>query len=265
MKHLRGHVGYFTEKGGTIVWYADKKNSAIVDTQFPEQINHLISEFKKFTNPSIEAVFNTHHHGDHTSGNISLKPFAQKIIAHANSKINQERSAKQKNNLNDVALPTLVFDKELTEKVGEETIHCSYFGRGHTNGDAVIHFQHSNIAHIGDLLFNRRFPYIDMGAGASIKLWHETLESIKSYYDHETMFICGHAAEGYDVVVNKNDISAFQNYLEKLLAFGEKAISEGRTLEEVKASTKTIPGAEEWKGDGISRSLDAVYVELNPK
>ena len=37
MQFLRGGVGFFTERGGTIGWMASKDGIVVVDTQFPEQ------------------------------------------------------------------------------------------------------------------------------------------------------------------------------------------------------------------------------------
>ena len=47
MKDLRGGVGVFTEKGGTIAYLITKEGIAVVDTQFPEQAEHLIGALKK--------------------------------------------------------------------------------------------------------------------------------------------------------------------------------------------------------------------------
>lgn len=262
MKHLRGNVGYFSEKGGTIVWMIEGRNTVIVDTQFPEQATNLMKECQKLTDEKIEYVFNTHHHGDHTSGNVALKPFTQHFVAHENSIANQKRAAEQKNELDKIVLPEISFEEGYQVKVGKETITCKYFGPAHTNGDSVVHFEQSNVAHIGDLVFNRRFPYIDKNSGANIQSWISVNEAILKHYDDETIFICGHAAADFPVVIGKEDIRAKINYLERLLEFGHKCIAEGRTAEEVKSSTTVIPGAEQWKGDGIGRSIDAVYLEI---
>lgn len=263
MKHLRGRVGYFTEKGGTIAWMIDGKNAAVVDTQFPEQIDHWMLEAKKITDDQFDAVFNTHHHADHTSGNIRFKNKTRKIIAHTNSQLNQQKAAEQKSNLPDVLLPDTTFSDKYRIKIGSENISCHYFGPAHTNGDAIVHFEDSNVAHIGDLVFNRRFPYIDKGAGASIRSWISVHDALLHYFDKDTIIICGHAGQGYDVILKKEDIKAFQNYLSQLLAFAEKNISNGVTLDALKKNTYFIPGAEQWQGDGIVRSLEAAYIELN--
>ena len=86
----------------------------------------------------------------------------------------------------------------------------------------------------------------------------------KKKYDNDTKFIFGHAGDGYDVVGGKNDIKAFQNYLSRLLDTVNSAIKSGKSQEEI-MKIQAIPGADEWKGDGIDRSLSATYTELMTK
>jgi len=88
------------------------------------------------------------------------------------------------------------------------------------------------------------------------------VDKVDRNYEDDTLFIFGHSANGYDITGEKEDIKAFKNYLESLLVFGQSSIKAGKSLDEVKASTTEIPGAPEWQGKGISRSLDAVYKEL---
>jgi glyoxylase-like metal-dependent hydrolase (beta-lactamase superfamily II) len=73
MEILRGNVGYFSERGGTIGWLMEDDGIVVVDTQFPEQAGHFIEELQKESQAPIEYLINTHHHQDHTSGNIAFK------------------------------------------------------------------------------------------------------------------------------------------------------------------------------------------------
>jgi glyoxylase-like metal-dependent hydrolase (beta-lactamase superfamily II) len=261
MKYLRGDIGIFTERGGTIGWLANKDGIVVVDTQFPEQSQHLVEEIKKISAHPLDLLINTHHHGDHTAGNPVYKDLAGKILAHENSKKNQERVARERNQEGQV-FPNATFQKTHTESVGGESIKLHYFGPGHTDGDALTHFENANIVHMGDLVFNRRFPYIDKSAGADIGNWIKVLDQALSTFDQQTMYIFGHSDNDFDITGTGEDLKAFQNYLERLLVFGQQSITAGKTLEEVKAATTEIPGAPEWKGDGIGRSLEAVYAEL---
>jgi glyoxylase-like metal-dependent hydrolase (beta-lactamase superfamily II) len=261
MTLLRNQVGYFTERGGTIGYYIDNEGIAVVDTQFPEQSQHLIAEIQKQSGRKIDLLINTHHHGDHSGGNIAYKGIVNNIVAHENSKKNQIRVAEENNRTDTQLYPETTFSKEWTGKAGKETLSMKYFGAAHTDGDALVHFENANIVHAGDLVFNRRYPYIDKSAGANIKNWIEVLEQAQKIYDNDTLFIFGHSDNGFDVVGKKSDLKAFQNYLSRLLETVDSAIKSGKGEEEVMKIT-SITGADEWKGDGISRSLSAAYTEL---
>lgn len=262
MKILRNDVGIFTEKGGTIGYYLSKKGIVVIDSEFPEQSQHLIDEIKKISDKPFELLINTHHHLDHTSGNISFKGLVKDVAAHENSLTNQKRVAIEKKNEDQQLYPNITYVDSQTFKIGKEQIKTYYFGAGHTNGDSIVHFQHANIAHMGDLVFNRRWAFIDRSAGASIKNWITVLDKTLSTFDNETLFIFGHAFDPEKVSGNKEEIKAMQDYLTKLLDFVGKEIKAGKTKEEV-LKEKSIPGVSEWQGDGIERGLQAAYEELS--
>lgn len=261
MKPLRNNVGFFTERGGTIGWMISKNGIVVVDTQFPEQSKHLIDALKKQSDRKIDLLINTHHHGDHSSGNIAYKGIAEIVLAHENSKKNQIRVAKERGKEADQLYPDTTFSKEWSKQVGDEIINLKYFGPAHTDGDAIIHFENANVAHMGDLIFNRRFPYIDKSAGASIKNWIEVLGKTQKTYDKDTIFIFGHSDNGYDITGTMNDIKAKQNFLSRLLDTVNTEIKAGKTQEEI-MKIESIKGAEEWKGNGIGRCLSSAYQEL---
>jgi cyclase len=253
--------GFFTEKGGTILFHLSKKGIIVVDTQFPDTAAHLIDELKKKTEKPFKLLINTHHHGDHTAGNIAFKDLVTTIVAHENSKTNQEAVAKKNKSEDKQLYPTTTYKTTWSKKIGKQKITMHYFGPAHTNGDSIVHFHRGNIVHLGDLMFNRRHPYIDKTAGANIKNWIVVLNKVITDFEFDTKFVCGHAAAGYEVIVSKEDIQAFANYLQKVLDFTQQQITAGKTKEEILKAT-SIPGAEEWKGEGIERPLTAAYIEL---
>ncbi len=261
MKKLRGNTGIFTEKGGTIGWLISNEQVVVIDAQFPEQAGHLIKQINSRTTHPVDVLFNTHHHGDHTSGNIAFQGYALKIVAQKNSKINQMKSAKSRGTENKQLFPDLTFQTSWSITIGNEPVKTYYFGPAHTNGDSIIHFENNNIVHVGDLVFNRRFPYIDKAAGASIQNWILVLEKIQQSFDKDTLFIFGHALNPKAVTGNKEDLKAMGNYLSKLLSYIQKEIKNGENLEKL-LKTTTIPGAEKWKGNGIERSIRAAWQEL---
>jgi len=261
---LRNDIGIFTEKGGTIAFLLSKKGIVVVDAQFPEQSQHLIDELKKKSGKPFKLLINTHHHGDHSSGNISFKGITEHVLAHANSKINQENSARQNKNEDKQLYPDQIYTDTWCQKTGKENICLYYYGAGHTNGDSLVHFEHANIVHMGDLMFNRRHPFVDRGAGANMKSWMQVLDKALAKFDNNTLYVFGHSATGYEVTGKADDLRAFRDYLGNVLKFTDEQIKAGKTKDEILKAT-SIPGSDQWQGDGINRPLQAAYEELTMK
>ncbi|MEQ1798109.1 MAG: MBL fold metallo-hydrolase [Lacibacter sp.] len=264
IKMLTDDIGIFTERGGTILFYLSKEGIVVVDSQFPDQSNHLIEELKKKTEQPFKLLINTHHHGDHSGGNIAYKGMVEHVLAHENSKINQERSAKNAKTEDKQLYPDQTFGTTWSQKIGKEKITLHYFGAGHTNGDAFIHFEHANIVHMGDLLFNRRHPFVDRSSGANMKSWVNVLETAQKKFSKKTQFVYGHSGEGYDITGTTDDLKAFGDYIGGMLEFTEKEIKAGKTKEEF-IKTTVLPFETQWKGDGLQRPLTAAYDELTSK
>lgn len=258
---LTHDIGIFTERGGTIAFHYSKEGITVVDAQFPDTAPHLVEELKKRKDQPFRLLINTHHHGDHTSGNIVFKDLLSNVLAHENSLVNQKRVAVANKTEEKQFYPNQTFAKEWNEDIGREKVALYYYGDGHTNGDAVIHFKHANIAHVGDLVFNRRHPFVDRSAGANIQSWIKVLDSTMKKFDNKTVFVCGHAGENYDVTGSQDMLLYFQGYLQNVLKFVQYGIQEGKTKEDILKATE-IPGSPEWKGDGIERPLTAAYEEL---
>jgi len=256
-------IGVFTERGGTIGFLIDKKGIAVVDSQFPDTAPHVVSELQK-KGDTIRYLLNTHHHGDHTGGNIAFKGLVNHVVAHRNSKKNQERVAIANKTLDKQLLPDKTFSDTWAKNMGDERIAMHYFGPAHTNGDSIIHFENTNIAHMGDLLFNRRHPFVDRSAGANISNWISVLHDALRMFDRHTTYIYGHAADGHNIVGNADDLKKFGDYLEAVLKYTESEIKAGKTKEAF-LTTTSFPGQGEWKGDGIVRPLGAAWDELMAK
>lgn len=261
-KLLRNNVGMFAEQGGTIAWLVNKEGIVVVDAEFPDPAKHLIAELQKQSDKPFEWLINTHHHGDHTSGNISFKGIVKNVAAHANSLTNQKNVAVAQKKEDQQLYPDTTFTDTWKVKVGDEHIRAYYFGPGHTNGDAIIHFEHANVVHMGDLMFNRRYPFIDKSAGASVKNWPVALEMAQQKFDKDSIFVFGHAFDPQKVTGTMDDLKAMQNYMEKLTDFVQSSIKAGKSKDEI-LQAKTIPGVDDWQGDGINRSLEAAYQEFS--
>jgi cyclase len=255
-------IGIFTEKGGTIAFQLGNDGITVVDAQFPDSAQHLIDELKKSNTQPFNLLINTHHHGDHTAGNIAFKDLLNRVLAHDNSLINQKKVAIANKTEDKQLYPNQTFGKVWEVGSGKEKIGLYYYGAGHTNGDAIIHFKHANIVHMGDLVFNRRHPFVDRSAGANMQSWMKVLEAAMKKFDQKTIFVCGHSGNNFDVKGQKDMLQQFHDYLGNVLTFVGSEIKAGKTKEEI-LKTTMIPGSREWKGDGIERPLEAAFEEMS--
>ncbi len=261
MEALRNNVGIFTERGGTIGWMISDEGIVVVDSQFPAQAQNLVGEIQKKSDRQIDLLINTHHHGDHSAGNIAFKGIVKTVMAHENSLKNQKERAERANNVDQQLFPDTTYKKgKIRQKVGGERVALHYFGAAHTDGDSFVHFENANIVHCGDLLFNRRAPFVDKSAGANITNWQVVMEKGYKAFDKDTQFVFGHSGNGFGITGTREDLKAFENYLGKVMEFVKKGQAAGKTKEELAGATE-IPGAPEWKGRQ-SRPVNAAWMEL---
>lgn len=261
IKMLRNNVGIFTERGGTIGFLLGKEGTVVVDAQFPDTSQHLIEDLKKRNTSPIRYLLNTHHHGDHSSGNISFKGIAEHVVAHENSLTNQKNVAEKANSTDKQLFPDMTFGEDWKLKMGDEKMKGYYYGAAHTNGDAVYHFEDANIMHAGDLMFNKRHPFVDRSAGASIENWIQVLDKIIKKADKDTIIIFGHSLTPGEETGTTENVKKFQDYLGKVLKFAEEEVKKGVSREEFLKNT-AIPGVTEWSGNGIERPLGAAFDEV---
>lgn len=261
LKMLRNNIGIFTERGGTIGFLLSKDGIVVVDAQFPDTSKHLIEELQKQTTAPFKYLLNTHHHGDHTAGNIAYKGLVEHVVAQQNSLANQKQVAEKNNSVDKQLFPDMTFTEDWKLKMDDEKIKADYFGPGHTNGDAVYHFENANILHVGDLMFNKRHPFVDRSAGASMAHWIKDLDRIIGKADKNTLIIFGHALNAGEETGTTEDVKKFQDYLSKVLAFAEQEVKKGVSKEDFIKNT-SIPGVTEWTGQGIERPLTAAYEEV---
>jgi glyoxylase-like metal-dependent hydrolase (beta-lactamase superfamily II) len=109
--------------------------------------------------------------------------------------------------------------------VGGKTIRAHHLGRGHTGGDLVVQFVEDGVLHTGDLVFNGRYPNIDLEAGGSIPAWLETLDRVLEL-DFDRVI------PGHGPVTDRDGIRAFQDFLRELWEIGQESAREGLSLEE---------------------------------
>lgn len=264
---LRRNTGIFAGRGGTIGWLASADALLVVDTQFPDTAALCLAGLPGRDGRLLDAVLNTHHHGDHTSGNGVFKAAAKTIVAHANVPRLQLAAAERAGTVEKQLFADQTFPEVWRRELGDEVVTAQYFGPAHTSGDVIVHFERANVVHLGDLVFNRLYPVIDRVGGASVRHWIPVLEEAAATYPANAIYVFGHGHAKFGVTGTRGDLLVFRDYLSGLLAHVEKEIAAGKSRDEIVA-LENLPGFPDHhqpRPNRLGANLGVAYDELTEK
>jgi glyoxylase-like metal-dependent hydrolase (beta-lactamase superfamily II) len=253
---IRRNVGYFTMRGGTIGWLVNSGAVVCVDSQFPAEGKACLEGLQTRSNGrGVDLLINTHHHGDHTAGNVSFRGVAKKVVAHvkAAEHMRQPPGAQPPA---DALFPDTTFEETWAADAGDERVSARYYGRAHTSGDVAVTFERANVVHMGDLMFNQRHPIVDRAAGATMRNWATVLDRVARDHDADTIYIFGHSGTELPVTGGRADLARFSDYLGAVLQFVSAQVKAGRSRDEVLAMRDPLKGFEPWGRFGQANPRD---------
>lgn len=263
LKKVRGNVSRFTNRGGTVGLLETEEGFVVIDSQFPDAVKPILDGISAKGKPVLY-LCNSHHHGDHTSGNIAFKDPETKIVAHNRVPELQRLAAEKSNKLSEQRYPTFLFEKEYRIKAGNERITAYHFGNGHTFGDAMYHFENDNVVHMGDLMFINLIPVYRPADGSDSRNWIRVLQMAQSKFDNDTVFIFGHANTPELTVGRKADLAEMAGFLEASTEYVQKAINENRSTEDLLKQSPHIPSfANRITPDRYKAFLDGIRQTLS--
>jgi cyclase len=141
----------------------------LVDDKYQNNVTEILEKVKSVSSQPVKYILNTHHHTDHAGGDASFINTTE-IIAHRNVRENFLRNKQP-------GAPRVTFTDQASVFLGGVEARAYYFGRGHTNGDAVIYFPDLRVIHTGDLI-TEGMPVLDYNNGASAVEWVTVLDRI---------------------------------------------------------------------------------------
>jgi len=262
---IRSGVGTFVAQGGTIGWLMTPEAAIVVDAQMPKTAPACVAGLKERRKPPFDALINTHHHGDHTGGNGVFRPVVHHIVAQENVPGLQKAAAERRGNLNEQTYADVTFANSWRLDLGREKVHADFRGPAHTGGDATVHFVNANVVHVGDLVFNRWYPFIDLPGGASVRGWISALEAIHARFDDDTVFIFGHGSSRFGITGKRQDLLVQRDFFAALLEHVEKGLKAGESRERITTAT-SLPGFPDHTSPGsflsLPKCLAAAYDDL---
>ena len=219
------------QSGGNVAVRVTGEGVIIVDNKFPYSYDFITAQVAGVTDQPIRYVLNTHHHGDHAGSNADFMRAAE-VIAHRNARANIVRN-------DQTGAPRVTFADETAVFLGGAEAQAHHFGRGHTNGDAVIYFPDLRTVHTGDLFIHGQrldgstlAPFWDYGNGGSAAEWPATLTRLLAL-DFDTVI------PGHGEILGKDDVRTFRAKLETVLDRVRAAIAAGATRDDVASRVDT--------------------------
>lgn len=242
-------------KGGVSnsAFYVGEKGVFIFDTKMtPEEAKKIQSAIAGLTDKSITHIILTHSDGDHVGG-LTGFPRGMTIIAHSGTARHMETAFSKDEQK--AYLPDTIFSDKMSIETGQADIKLIYFGRAHTDGDAVAFFRDEKAVICGDLIFVGRDPLIHRHKNGSAKGLIQVLKKILNL-DADT-FLSGHADP-----IGRPELKTIVHQLEEQAAKVEQLFSAGKNLEEIKQAM----GIEESGGQQRWPSFaENLYLELAEK
>lgn len=156
------------------------------------------------------------------------------------------------------ALPVITYENEMSIYFNGEQIRIVHFPAAHTDGDSMVYFTKSNVLHTGDIFVRYGLPFSDIVAGGSIQGMIAACEKVSDTLPADVKVIPGHGE-----VASMDDVRAYTKMLNATMAVAQKALAEGKTLEQMKQ--ENILGPWQDKAQGFVKAntfIEELYYSL---
>jgi cyclase len=262
---IRDGLYLVTGSGGNIVASTGEDGTFLVDDQYAPLTERIQSALGEITDRPVRFVINTHWHGDHVGGNENFAEAGAVIMAHEN--VRRRMSSEQFMTLFNRAvpasptraLPVITFTAGVSLHLNGDDVRVIHVAHAHTDGDALVYFERANVLHMGDVYFNRLYPFIDLDSGGGIHGMIDAVDRGLGLADEDTVVVPGHGP-----LSNRAELSAYRDMLAGFRDRIAALKAAGKSLEEVVAARPTAEFDEALGGRFISaeRLVGFIYQSL---
>ena len=252
--------------GGNIGLCSGPDGALMIDDQYAQLSDKLLTAMKAANDAPLRWVVNTHWHGDHVGGNEAMAAAGATLIAH--DRVRERMMEGQDNKFFQrkvdpapaKALPIVTFSDTTELHVNGEDAVAFHVPPAHTDGDVVVWFPKANVVHMGDTYLSSMYPIIDLESGGSINGLVAASESVLKRIDDQTKVIPGHGT-----VSDKAGLQKWHGMLVGTRAAVAKLVKEKKTLDQAVAAKPTAPWDDVW-GKGFMKPdlyTKVLYTELS--
>ena len=244
---LVGNAGILTGPDGVF----------LVDAQFAQLTDKLVAAIKTASNGGqVRFLVNTHHHPDHTSGDLNMAKLGAVILtrdelrAHLASGNNPTPAA---------GLPVITYSGKTTIHMNGEDVELIPVLNAHTDGDTMVYYPKADVLMVGDFYRSIQYPNIDRANGGSLKGMVAGMNQVVALAKPTTKIVAGHGP-----VVDKTAVASTVDLINTIQTRVAALIAQGKTQEEVIAAKPLadLDARVQQIGTTGDRFLGQVYAEL---
>ena len=186
---------------GDVALRVTSQGLILIDDKFVNHVPNILELVRTVSDLPIRYVLNTHHHGDHASGNAPLRAMGINVVGHENIRSNFLR-------IKQPGEPNIAFADKASVFSGGVEVQLLHLGRGHTSGDTVIYFPDLKTVHAGDLIVDG-MPVIDYAGGGSAVEFVKTIGALLEV-DFDTLI------PGHGRLMTKQEVADYQLRFEEM-------------------------------------------------
>jgi glyoxylase-like metal-dependent hydrolase (beta-lactamase superfamily II) len=129
------------------------------------------------------------------------------------------------------------FKDTMTIGSGADRIELYYFGRAHTNGDAMVLFPSARVLHMADVFATKGLPGMDANNGGTGVGYADTLTKAADFADKNNVeaIVNGH----HTTTTTRADLREFIQYVRDFVKAAQDGKRSGRSVDEVASAWKT--------------------------
>lgn len=239
--HIKGQVWAIYGAGGNVTVQIGDEGVLVVDTGTADMAAELREEIRRLAGDKpIRYVISTHHHSDHTGGNVVLsdEPLQRAaVLAHENVGLHLILEETEAGNL---IMDTFYGDSKDIYFNGEP-IRIVHLPSAHTDGDSLVFFRSSDVVAAGGVISATSFPSFDPDEGGSV---NGSIDALNRILD---ITVAAFRSQGGTTVIpghgrlyDETDVAEYRDMLVIIRDRIQAGIDNGDSLNEILAARPAL-------------------------